>query len=165
MSFASLDEPISIANIKKLKELVDNHPLNYLREMLENKVDVLPIVSEHNTFVGAVIITELLKDLSLHYSLSDPGSILIVQLGQKESSISDLIRVVESENLHLLSCLVHKDHNGPIEVTIKVNELDISGLIKTLNRYDFTVISYFSSNESQGALQDHYDHLMNYLNV
>ena len=50
-------------------------------------------------------------------------------------------------------------------VTLKINKLEISDIIATLQRYDYSVIHYFGEEQYENELKNNYDHLMNYLNI
>ena len=50
-------------------------------------------------------------------------------------------------------------------VTIKVNKFEISDIVATFQRYEYTVKYYFGEELYENELRNNYDHLMNYLNI
>jgi hypothetical protein len=70
------------------------------------------------------------------------------------------------ENGLILCSFITKvpDHNE-ILVTLKLNTHDIQHIIATLKRYEYHVKASYTEDVFTDNLKDHYDSLMNYLNV
>ena len=54
---------------------------------------------------------------------------------------------------------------GLIIVTLKLNKIEISAIVATFQRYDYTVRYYFGQESYDNELKDNYQHLLAYLNV
>jgi hypothetical protein len=52
-----------------------------------------------------------------------------------------------------------------MEVSIKVNKIDIGAILQTFDRYGYYVKATFGDDEDTDDLKDRYDSLMNYLNI
>ena len=52
-----------------------------------------------------------------------------------------------------------------MEVILKVNKQDITALINTFNRYNYTIKASYGEDQDPGDLKDRWDSFMNYLNV
>jgi predicted transcriptional regulator len=52
-----------------------------------------------------------------------------------------------------------------MEVTLKVNKLDISAIIATFLRYEYDIKATFNHSDDNDNSKDRYDSLMNYLNL
>jgi len=53
-----------------------------------------------------------------------------------------------------------------MSVTLKINSTDISAIIQTFNRYNYTIsASYMTSKDLDEFYQDRFDEFLNYLNV
>ncbi len=53
-----------------------------------------------------------------------------------------------------------------LEVSIKVNKMDIGSILQTFNRYDYFIKASFSEQESLFEdLNDRYNSLMNFLDI
>jgi hypothetical protein len=52
-----------------------------------------------------------------------------------------------------------------MEVTIKVNREDLSGLLQTFGRYNYTVKASFNVGDYQDSLKDRLSEFMHYLNM
>ena len=54
---------------------------------------------------------------------------------------------------------------GLVEITLKVNTMEISRIIATLGRFDYNIKGAFSESDYVEELQERYDALMSYLSV
>ena len=52
-----------------------------------------------------------------------------------------------------------------MDVTIKLNRMDISPVLQTFNRYNYNVKTILVEQEITEDLQDRYDSLMKYLSI
>ena len=54
---------------------------------------------------------------------------------------------------------------GALIITIKLNKEEADVIIATLQRYNYQVLHYFGNTIMHNDIEDHYHHLMNYLDV
>jgi len=52
-----------------------------------------------------------------------------------------------------------------LEITIKINKIEINGLLQTFSRYNYIVKASFTESDDFDDLKDRYDSFMNYLNI
>ena len=53
-----------------------------------------------------------------------------------------------------------------IEVTLKLNRINIEAVIQTFNRFHYEIKAYYGENANdEDLLRDRYDSLMTYLNI
>ena len=52
-----------------------------------------------------------------------------------------------------------------IEVTLKINELDLDRILRTFERYDYVIKASFQKSDYEEDLQFRYEALMNYLKM
>ena len=50
-----------------------------------------------------------------------------------------------------------------IEVTLKINEMELSRIIRTFERYDYVIKASYQKSDSDDDIQRRYDELMNFL--
>lgn len=55
--------------------------------------------------------------------------------------------------------------SNKIEVTIKVNKEDLSRIIQTFNRYNYTIKATFQQSDYQLDLKNKLDEFMHFLNI
>jgi hypothetical protein len=80
--------------------------------------------------------------------------------------LSEIARIVESNDAKILSSYIssHID-STKLEVTIKINRTDLSAIIQTFNRYNYTIKASFHQSEYVDDLKDRFDSFMSFLNI
>jgi hypothetical protein len=77
-----------------------------------------------------------------------------------------MAQIVESDNAQILSSYVKTFPDSTrMEVTLKTNKADLSAIVATFMRYEYTVKATFHNAGDDDGSKDRYDSLMNYLNV
>ena len=137
-----------------------------LKIMHQQQLSLLPVVKDDGELMGVITREELLKAASHYNSASIPGGIVILQMSPNSFYISEIGRIVESNNAKIIHLNTWTDTStGELMVAIKVNKSDIQDILASFERYEYNVIQYFGENLSEEELKVNFDHLMNYLNI
>jgi len=137
-----------------------------LKIMQQRKLSLLPVVNEEGELTGVITREELLQAASQYNSASVPGGVIILQMSPNSFYISEIGRIVESNNARIIHLNTWTDAStGELMVAIKVNKTDILDILASFERYQYNVLRYFGENLSEDELKVNYDHLMNYLNI
>ena len=85
---------------------------------------------------------------------------------QNDYSMSEISRIVESNNAKILSSYMTSIPTMQnIEITLKLNIINVLPIIKDFERFDYTVIaSYKRDKNNDDDLLDRYESLMRFLN-
>jgi hypothetical protein len=80
--------------------------------------------------------------------------------------LAQISQIVESNNARILSVFMtsHQD-STKIDVTLKINSLDLTSIIRTFERYDYHVKASFQDGHGDEDMQWRYDTLMQYLKL
>jgi hypothetical protein len=91
---------------------------------------------------------------------------LVLELNIHDYSLSEIARIVESNDAKILSLYIssHIDSNK-LELTVKINRTDLSPIIQTFNRYNYTIKASFHQSEYVDDLKDRFDSFMSFLNI
>ncbi len=137
-----------------------------LKIMHQRKLSLLPVVKEDGELMGVITQEELLQAASHYNAASVPGGIIILQMQPNSFYISEIGRIVESNNAKIIHLNTWTDAStGELMVAIKVNKSDIQDILASFERYQYNVLQYFGENLSEEELKVNYDHLMNYLKI
>ena len=137
-----------------------------LKIMQQRKLSLLPVVNEDGELTGVITQEELLQAASQYNSASVPGGIIMLQMSPNSFYISEIGRIVESNNAKIIHLNTWTDAStGELLVAVKVNKSDILDILASFERYQYNVLQYFGENLSEEELKVNYDHLMNYLNI
>ena len=160
---------------KKLSELsisdgttsvqANDHFLKAIQTAVVNKLSVVPVVEEKR-LLGIVTYNDLLRNASDFMSLNLPGALIVLELDNRNYSFTEINRIVESNDAQITQLNSFTDpETGLMQVTIRVNKLEVSDLLSTFQRYEYNVKYYFGEELYENELKSNFDNLMNYLKI
>jgi acetoin utilization protein AcuB len=144
----------------------DEHVLKAIQTAVQNGLTVVPIVGEDNELLGVVTYSDLLKYSSEFMSLNEPGGLIVLEIESKNYSFNEISRLVEANDVQIKQLNTSVDpETGLMEVTIKINKLEVSDIVATFQRHEYNVKYYFGEELFENELKTNYDNLMNYLKI
>lgn len=143
----------------------NDHMLEAAKKMHHEQLTLIPVLDEDDTFLGVITSEKLFNTVVSTYDLHSEGSLLIIEIPQQDYHLSELIRILELESVHIFSVLVSRQMYTNFEITLKTDLRDINSIIQTLERYSYKVKAYYEDTNSSHQLKDRYESLMSYLNV
>ena len=168
----ALDEPddeIGHYNITQSGTFIneDQHLYKVLELFSSLSLTMLPVVNEKKQYLGAIVLSTVVEKLTGMIGINEPGGVIVLEIGEKDVNLADLIQVVETNDAKILSCFVETiTDSTKLEVTIKVNRMEIGPLLQAFFRLNYLVTASWSKEDSfHEGLQDRFDALMNYLNI
>lgn len=167
-SFNDFDEPIGNHALSLIRPFVyeNQHIYEVMRLVQEYHLSLIPVVDEHDNYLGSISLQSLLEYFAASLSVSEPGGVVVLELNVNDFVLSEIARIVESNDTKILSLIVHSDIDSTkLEIMLKLNKKDIGAVIQTFIRFNYTILTSFSENDDFDDLRDRYDSLMNYLKV
>lgn len=145
----------------------NEHYYYALKIMADFKVPVLPVLDENANYSGLITQDVLIRNLSESLSVQNPGGIIILEVNQPDFSLVEIVKIVESNDTKILSTSIKtKPDSAIIEVTLKLNRINIEAVLQTFNRFHYEIKEYYGENvHDEDLLRDRYNLLMTYLNV
>ena len=142
----------------------NSHVFEVLAKMSEFNLSVLPILDQNENYLGCTTIYHLMLQLANTGSMKEVGGILILEINNIDYSMAQIAQIVESNNARILSSYILTNSSSTkLEITIKINKLDLSSIIRTFERYDYVVKESFQKSMDNDDLQARFDSLMHYL--
>ncbi len=155
--FINLPKPFVYAN---------QHVYDIMKLIADLKITVVPILDENNKYLGCTDLLYLMSQIVSVGSIRENGSIIVLTMGERDYSLTEIARICEENNAKILSSYVNYHKNSTqIEVTLKINTDNIEKVIRTFERYDYTISETYSKGNYTKDMTDRYDELMNYLNM
>jgi acetoin utilization protein AcuB len=143
-----------------------DHIYEIMRLLNQFKLTLIPVIDKEENYLGVVTLHDLLKYFAKSASFSEPGSVVVLSVSKRNYSLSQIARIVESEQgIILNSFITSMPDSEELEITLKINRPDIGSILKTFVRFDYEIKASFTESEYIDSLQEHYDSLMSYLNV
>lgn len=146
--------------------LVSGDAWYFAFDQMENEgTDIAPIV-EDGKYIGCVTKNSLIEYFGKLSAFRTPGGILVLKMGVHDYMPSQIARIVEANEARLILLMAGAaDEQMNIEVTIKVSGLDLSSIIETFERFNYTVIYSFQKSGMDDLLNDRLKNLQNYLSI
>lgn len=168
LSVGDLEEKIDLHLPELLKVFVlhDQHVFDIIKLMSEYQLSNVAVTDNNHNYLGSIAAESLIDVVAEFSSVRDPGSIIVLNLNINDYSMSEIARIVESNDAKILSSFVtsHPD-SVQMEVTLKINISDLSGIIQAFNRYNYTVSASFHESKLDELMNDRYEELMKYLDI
>lgn len=167
-----LDQFNTSASLKSIKHLLKpiylfdyQHIYDALQTIAAFDYCFIPILNKEHEYLGVLTKQDLLVALNNILGNQD-GAIIVLELGMHDNALSQIARIIETENTTILSTSIHPiPDSSKLEMTIKVNKNNISAVISSLWRNKYTVKSTYGDTGAQSDIQYRYELLMNYLDL
>ena len=145
----------------------EQHFYEIIKTFSALNLTMLPVVNAKNQYLGVITLTTLVHHMADMAAIHNPGGIIVLEINDKDYSLAEIAQIVESNDAKILSLYVtsHPD-STKLEVTVKLNRIDIGPVLQTFFRYDYLVKASWSQEDAYTeGLQDRFDALMNYLSI
>ncbi len=144
----------------------DDHFLNAVNSSILFDTSVVPVINTANEFAGVITTNDLLKTLGNFSGANEIGGIIVMEMERSQFAISEISRIVESNDCTILHLNTTTDPlTGILTVTIHINNKEIAAIVATFERYDYDVTYYFGTEKFENEVQSNYQNLMNYLDI
>ncbi len=145
----------------------DGHLHEVLTLMSRYGLTVLPVISPEGVYLGAITRDKLVDALTGLCNAEAAGSVIVLELLPQDYALSEIARIVESNNAHILSLfsILDKD-TGRLQITIKIDLEDASPVIRSFERFNYTVLYHFMNRGMvDDLLQQRVSELLYYMNM
>ena len=140
------------------------HLYEVLAKMAEFKLSVLPVLDEQENYSGCTSIYEVMTFIANTGSIRESGGIIVLEVNSVDYSMAQIAQIVESNNARILSAYILSTHESTkLDVTLKINQMDLTPIVRTFERYDYVVKTSYQKGYGDDDMQTRYDSLMNFL--
>lgn len=144
----------------------DAHFYDIIRVFQQLSLSIVPVLDYNRNYLGVVSVHKLVDYTSEIYAIKEPGGIIVLEINNRNNSLAHMSQIVEGDNAQILSSYVQSfPESTRMEVTLKINKTELSGIIASFERYNYQVKAVFNGTISDDGTEDRYNSLMNYLNV
>ena len=163
------DEPIGNHNLSLFSPYVtsDQHIFDVIELVSRLKLTVVPVLNQEKHYLGLITMNDLIQRFANLAGLKDPGGIIVLELHQNDYALSQIAQIVEGNDAKILGLyLSSSDESMKMELTLKINRTDLSAIIQTFNRYNYTIkASYHEDEDMDSFYSSRYESFMRYLNM
>lgn len=156
-----------LLRLLNLSVLEDQHIYEVIDLISRYELTLLPAITTSKEYKGCITLPALVKGISSLTAAGQPGAILVLSLAPKDYSPTILSRIIEDNNAKMISLYAIPDPNGPdLTVTIKVNTQEISAIVRSFDRFGYSVKSYYlASKQLDDFYRSRYEEFMKYMNT
>jgi signal-transduction protein with cAMP-binding, CBS, and nucleotidyltransferase domain len=162
------DEELNKSKLSLIRPFVyeSQHVYEVIKLVSSMKLTVLPVLNSQQQYAGLIPVTGLLQEFATLAATKEPGGIIVLEMNVHDYSLTQIAQIVEGNDGKILSCYVQSvDDSTKIEVTLKVHKEDLSAILQTFYRYNYTVKASFHQSEFLDDMKNRFDSFMNYINI
>jgi CBS domain-containing protein len=181
LDFLGLISDADIYDMNQPTEPIGNHSLTLLKPYATSeqhifeviglaarlKLSVVPVLDANKYYKGVITTSDLIRHIAGISSMDQPGGIVVLEMIERDYSLSQIAQIVEGNNIKVLSMYVTSPpESTKLELTLKLSSNDLTSVIRTFERYNYDVKTWVSSNDSIDQFyQERFDLLMKYLDI
>ena len=163
-----INEPVGSYVLKHQKPYVSHreHLFEIMSTMAEHDLTVIPVIDDDGNYMGLITQNDLMQYYARSFSFTEPGGILVLELAKRDYVLSEIARLIESDNAVILSLFISNVADpSMVSLTLKLNKSNLDKVTATLTRFGYNIKGSYVEDEYVDQLRDRYDMLMNYLDV
>lgn len=142
-----------------------DHIYQVLARISEYKLSLIPILDNEEKYLGCTSVSHLMTLIANTGSIKENGGILVLEMARVDYSMAEIAQIVEGNDAKILSSYIMSSPDSTnVEVTLKINSIELDRIIRTFERYDYIIKASFQKSQHEEDLKFRYDALMNYLN-
>lgn len=142
------------------------HIYDVIRLFNQLQLSLVPVLDVNKNYLGVVSINNLLSYTAETYAVKEFGGIIVLEISNRNNSLAHMAQIVEADNAQILSSYVSSFPNSTkLEITLKINKTELSGIIASFERYNYEVKAVFNNTQNDDGSADRFNSFMNYLNV
>jgi CBS domain-containing protein len=162
------DDPVGAVHLSLGNAFLNDmqHVFDAFKIVTEQNLSLIPVSNSKDSYLGVVLLPDLLDHFANFSSMLNPGGIIVLQMAENNYSLSEIAQIVESNDARILNlCLTSHNDSTMVDITMKLNVMDIEPVIQTLQRYNYSIKAIFGERDNIDDLRERYDAFMNYLNI
>jgi acetoin utilization protein AcuB len=146
---------------------LESHFYDILRIAGENKLQIVAVLNDEQHYAGVITVQDIMASFAQTAAVKMQGGILVLSMDLIDYSLAEISRLVEENKAKIISSTMVEDTMDPgkIKVTLKINQLDLSRIVATLERFSYRVIGRYQEIRKEADDNDRIDMLLKYLNI
>lgn len=144
----------------------DQHVYEAIKLMSKFSLSLLPVLDEKEEFVGTITQRSVMEKMAGITSVQEPGGIIVLQMMSADYNLTQIASIVESNDSKILSVNVTSSpETKEIEVTLKINNEDLSRILQTFYRYNYNIKASYHQSQYEDDLKNRFDEFMRFINI
>ncbi|MFQ3215070.1 MAG: acetoin utilization protein AcuB [Marivirga sp.] len=141
------------------------HIYDAVKKATDYDFKMVAVLNDDGTYKGVLLLTDLLSVFSQSAFIQSPGGIIVLSLNQIDYSLSEISRLIETNDAQILGSSINIDPSDPAKfrLTLKINREDVTHIIATLERFDYKVVAKYHEATTVTNEKERLDLLLRYL--
>jgi acetoin utilization protein AcuB len=151
-----------------LKPIIHNyqHTYDLLKLMTSLNLTLVPVLDDKELYKGCITLKGLAQNMATMASVQNPGGVVVLEINQADYSMTQIANIIEGNDAKILSSHISSIPDSTrLEVTLKINKEDLSRILQTFYRYNYTVKASFHHSDYENDIRDKLDEFMHFLNI
>jgi acetoin utilization protein AcuB len=144
-----------------------NHTFEAVKKATDFDFECVAVLNEKNEYLGVVVLSDALSIFSQSASIQSQGGVIVLSMNQSDYSMGEISRIIESNEAQIMGSSLNIDKNEPTKfrLTLKINKIDLTHIIATLERFGYKVVAKYQEVKSISNEKERLDMLMRYLDA
>lgn len=147
----------------KFAILEDGNLLDSINLFHTFNANVIPVITKTEKYAGYLSCDDIFSEFSKYPLFSENGAVLIVQTNDMRYSLTEVCKIVESNNGKMYGCFVNQIGEDFIQITVKVSSENLSSIDETFKRYGYIIVHKYYDDEKAELMKDRFGFFQKYL--
>jgi acetoin utilization protein AcuB len=144
----------------------DKHLFDAIDLFHEFALSMLPVLDTDEHYMGYLHPQDIVVNMGSMLSTKIPGAIVVLEVNQHDFQMSQIAQIVEGNDAKIVaSYITSSPTSTTIEVTLRINRKDLTPILQTFQRYDYTISATYHESVHAIDMKDRFDNFMKYLNM
>ncbi|GAB4332372.1 MAG: hypothetical protein OHK0038_08020 [Flammeovirgaceae bacterium] len=133
----------------------------------EYSLEIVPVLNVDKEYLGAINMRDVAMVIAKSFAVNSIGSIFTLSIEGIHYSLSEISRIVESNNARVLSSFVEIDKDSPsrLLVTLKVNTKDLKFILASFERFNYQIVAHYLNESIDDGFKERLGILLKYLEI
>lgn len=142
----------------------NQHVYDVICVCYQQKLSLIPVLDENQKYLGSILLTTIIDSIAKLTSVINAGGVIVLEINQNDNSLAHISQIIEAQGAQILSSYTqYLAETSKIEITLKINKVDIDPIIAALLRYNYLIKATYNHLNNTNEINLRYQSLMNYL--
>lgn len=145
----------------------DKHIYDVIKVASEYHSNMIAVVDRENHYIGVVTMEDAISAFADSLSIQSNGAVLVLSMNMTDYNLSEIARIIESENTKILSSFLSSDplDDSKIKLTLKLDKTELRHVKATIERFGYRILDHFQEEEGVNGEQERIDNLFRFLQI
>ncbi len=125
--------------------------------------NIIPIINKEEKYRGYINCDDVFSELAKYPLFSESSALLVVQINNRSYSMTDVCKIVESNNAKIYGCYISAFVEDDVQITLKISSENLSSIDETFERYGYSVVLKYYDDEKEELLKDRFGFFQKYM--